>query len=80
MDSFRRWGYLQTDLDPLGHFTPLAHPELDLAGEEADAARRIYCGSIGVEFAHISRSGMPSMDTGTHGVGEIAPRKLRAGA
>ena len=53
MDSFRRWGYLQADLDPLGHFTPLAHPELDLAGEEADAARRIYCGSIGVEFMHI---------------------------
>jgi 2-oxoglutarate dehydrogenase E1 component len=53
MDSFRRWGYLQADLDPLRHFAPLAHPELALQGEEADAARRIYCGSIGVEFMHI---------------------------
>jgi 2-oxoglutarate dehydrogenase E1 component len=53
MDSFRRWGYLQADLDPVGHFPPVAHPELDLSGEEADAGRRIYCGSIGVEFMHI---------------------------
>ena len=54
MDSFRRWGYLQADLDPVGHFAPLTHPELDLSGEEADAARRIYCGSIGAEFMHIA--------------------------
>jgi len=53
MDSFRRWGYLQADLDPVGHFAPLVHPDLDLTGEEADTARRIYCGSIGVEFMHI---------------------------
>src|SRR5580700_495434 len=53
MDSFRRWGYLQADLDPLGHFAPMSHPELDVTGEEADAARRIYCGTIGVEFMHI---------------------------
>ena len=53
MDAFRRWGYLQADLDPLGHFAPLPHPELDISGDVADAARRIYCGSIGVEFMHI---------------------------
>jgi len=53
MDSFRRWGYLQADLDPVGHFAPLAHPDLEITGEEADAARRIYCGSIGAEFMHI---------------------------
>jgi len=53
LDAFRRWGYLQANLDPLGHFAPLAHPELDLSGEEAEAARRIYAGSIGVEFMHI---------------------------
>ena len=41
MDSFRRWGYLQADLDPTGHFAPLAHPDLENSGEEADAARRI---------------------------------------
>ncbi len=54
MDAFRRWGYLQANLDPLGHFQPLPHPELDISGETADAARRIYSGSIGVEFMHIA--------------------------
>ncbi len=54
LDTFRRWGYLQANLDPLGHFAPLSHPELDVFGEEADAARRIYSGSIGVEFMHIA--------------------------
>ena len=49
LDAFRRWGYLQANLDPLDHFQPLAHPELDLSGEVADAARRIYSSSIGVE-------------------------------
>ncbi|MGC2108101.1 MAG: 2-oxoglutarate dehydrogenase E1 component [Candidatus Korobacteraceae bacterium] len=53
MDAFRRWGYLQANLDPLGHFAPLSHPELDISGGAADAARRIYSGSIGVEFMHI---------------------------
>jgi 2-oxoglutarate dehydrogenase E1 component len=53
LDAFRRWGYLQANLDPLGHFAPLPHPELDHAGSEADGARRIYSGSIGVEFMHI---------------------------
>jgi 2-oxoglutarate dehydrogenase E1 component len=56
LDSFRRWGYLQANLDPIDHFKPLPHPELDLAGEEAEAARRIYAGSIGVEFMHIADS------------------------
>jgi 2-oxoglutarate dehydrogenase E1 component len=54
LDAFRRWGYLEANLDPLGHFAPLSHPELDAFGEEADAARRIYSGSIGVEFMHIA--------------------------
>src|ERR1700722_3269216 len=53
LDAFRRWGYLQANLDPLGHFAPLAHPELDISGEVASAARRVYSGSIGVEFMHI---------------------------
>src|SRR5208283_2513469 len=53
MDAFRRWGYLQANLDPLGYFAPLPHAELDIPGEAADAARRIYAGSIGVEFMHI---------------------------
>jgi 2-oxoglutarate dehydrogenase E1 component len=52
-DAFRRWGYLQADLDPLGDLQPLAMPELDVSGREAEAARRFYCGTIGVEFMHI---------------------------
>jgi 2-oxoglutarate dehydrogenase E1 component len=53
-DLFRRWGYLEADLDPLQlHLQPLRYPELDIPGEYADAARRIYCGTIGVEFMHI---------------------------
>jgi 2-oxoglutarate dehydrogenase E1 component len=53
MDAFRRWGYLQADIDPLGDLKPEAVPELDISGAEAAAARKIYCGSIGVEFMHI---------------------------
>jgi len=53
-DAFRRWGYLEADLDPLGDFKPERVPELDqLTGEAADEARRIYCGTIGAEFMHV---------------------------
>jgi 2-oxoglutarate dehydrogenase E1 component len=52
-DSFRRWGYLQADLDPLQDLEPIAIPELAVSGPEAAAARQFYCGSIGVEFMHI---------------------------
>jgi 2-oxoglutarate dehydrogenase E1 component len=52
-DAFRRWGYLQANLDPLGDLQPVELPELDVQGAEADAARKIYCGSIGAEFMHI---------------------------
>jgi 2-oxoglutarate dehydrogenase E1 component len=53
-DAFRRWGYLQADLDPLGLFRPHPHPELRLSGAAAQEASSYYCGSIGAEFAHIS--------------------------
>ena len=53
-DAFRRWGYLQANLDPLGHMAPVAMPELEVSGPEADAARQFYCGTIGAEFMHIS--------------------------
>jgi 2-oxoglutarate dehydrogenase E1 component len=56
-DLFRRWGYLEADLDPLGALPPAPHPELDLAGELAEQARRIYCGTIGVEFMHLPDPG-----------------------
>src|ERR1700691_2178599 len=52
-DAFRRWGYLQANLDPLGDMAPVAMPELELSGADAAAARRVYCGTIGVEFMHI---------------------------
>ncbi len=52
-DAFRRWGYLQASLDPLGDLAPVAMPELDHDGKDAAEARALYCGSIGVEFMHI---------------------------
>src|SRR5579862_926516 len=52
-DAFRRWGYLQANLDPLGDLKLVALPELTVSGPDADAARKIYCGTIGVEFMHI---------------------------
>jgi 2-oxoglutarate dehydrogenase E1 component len=53
-DAFRRWGYLQAQLDPLGQYLqPAEVPELDLSGPDADDARRYYCGTVGAEFMHI---------------------------
>ncbi len=52
-DAFRRWGYLEADLDPLKHFPPQPQPELAGSGEAAAQARKIYCGSIGAEFMHL---------------------------
>ena len=52
---FRRWGFYEALLDPLGYFTPLKCSDLEgLTGEYAEEARRIYCGTIGAEFLHIS--------------------------
>ena len=51
---FRRWGFYEATLDPLGFFTPVKVPDLEgLSGEYAEEARRYYCGTIGVEFLHI---------------------------
>ena len=54
-DAFRRWGYLQANLDPLGQqLKPMALPELDeLSGPYAEEARRIYSGTVAAEFMHI---------------------------
>jgi 2-oxoglutarate dehydrogenase E1 component len=53
-DAFRRWGYLQANLDPLGQYlSPEPLPELDLEGEDAEEARGYYCGTIAAEFMHI---------------------------
>jgi 2-oxoglutarate dehydrogenase E1 component len=53
-DLFRHWGYLEADLDPLSFFQPILHPELQIDTDVAQEARRIYCGSVGLEFMHIS--------------------------
>src|SRR6201986_4768276 len=54
-DIFRRWGYLQASLDPLGQFLPpepfpiTSTPE----GEVAAEARAYYCGNFAIEYMHI---------------------------
>src|SRR5277367_1826638 len=52
-EAFRRWGYYEATLDPLGVFQPQKLADLDLVGEAAEEARRIYCGNVGVEFIHL---------------------------
>ena len=52
-EAFRRWGYLEADLDPLGFLKPLKSPDLDFSGPDADAARHLYCGTIGADFMHL---------------------------
>ena len=53
LESYRRWGYLAANLDPLGFLTPVEHPELIHDGPAVEAARKFYCGTIGAEFVHI---------------------------
>jgi 2-oxoglutarate dehydrogenase E1 component len=53
-DAFRQWGYLESDLDPLGFLQPVRHPDLQIEGEFAQEARAAYCGTIGAEFMHIA--------------------------
>ena len=53
-DAFRRWGFNEASLDPLGFFGPFPQPDLaELTGQTAEEARRIYCGTIGAEFMHL---------------------------
>ncbi len=53
-DAFRRWGYNEAKLDPLGFFGPFPQPDLEgLTGQAAEEARRIYCGTIGADFMHL---------------------------
>ncbi len=58
-DVFRRWGYLQTTLDPLGQYlAPEPFPVPVPEGEEdaAAEARGFYCGTIGLEFMHMANA------------------------
>jgi len=58
LDAFRRWGYLESRLDPLDRGRPHHHPALAVDPEEfgpgAEMGRRWYCGTIGVEFMHVA--------------------------
>jgi 2-oxoglutarate dehydrogenase E1 component len=54
-DIFRRWGYLQASLDPLGQYLPPEpFPTPAPEGEIAAEARGYYCGTIASEFMHIA--------------------------
>ena len=57
---FRQFGYLEAELNPLGLLLPQPHPDLrfdnEIDNDWAREARRIYCGSVGVEFMHIADS------------------------
>ncbi len=54
LNIYRRLGYLQADLDPMSRLPPEPLPLLEGADPQtAEAARRWYCGTIGVEFMHI---------------------------
>ncbi len=56
-ELFRRWGYLEANLDPLGLMQPRPQAALsDFDGDDdaiAAEARAIYCGSIGADFQHL---------------------------
>jgi 2-oxoglutarate dehydrogenase E1 component len=52
-DLFRRWGYMDADLHPFGGPVGGGYPEIRISGEAAETARRIYCGTIGVDFMHL---------------------------
>lgn len=57
-DAYRRWGYLQADLDPMGRIEPFEHPDVADARAGADARdveawHSIYSGKIGFEFMHM---------------------------
>jgi 2-oxoglutarate dehydrogenase E1 component len=52
-EAFRRWGFYEAKLDPLDFFKPEKRPELELTGAAAEEARKIYCGTVGVEFMYL---------------------------
>ncbi len=57
-DAFRRWGYLQADIDWLGRLEPYEHADIadakrGVPAHEVEKWRGIYSGTLGVEFMHI---------------------------
>jgi 2-oxoglutarate dehydrogenase E1 component len=54
LDAYRRWGYLQANLDPLGRLLPESgHPDLPQQGDGLEQLRSWYCGPLAVEYMHI---------------------------
>jgi 2-oxoglutarate dehydrogenase E1 component len=52
-DAFRRWGYLNANLNPFGGPVGGGYPDLPSRGEGIEEARKAYCGAIGAEFMHL---------------------------
>jgi 2-oxoglutarate dehydrogenase E1 component len=77
-NAFRRWGYLQAQLDPLGQYlAPAAVPELSFDVPDAafaEEARGYYCGSVAAEFMHIpDRTRRQWLQERLEGAVEIGP-------
>jgi 2-oxoglutarate dehydrogenase E1 component len=54
-DVFRRWGYMQSWLDPLGQYLPPEPFPVPMpTGPIADEAREFYSKTFGIEFMHIA--------------------------
>src|ERR1700733_14521738 len=80
-NSFRNWGYLEGDLDPLGFLRPRATPELQIDNDYAREARSIYSSTIGVEINHIysperRRWVYERMESGAYEVTEEAQQRI----
>lgn len=52
-DTFRRWGYLKSDLDSLDRLPPFKHSELEKVFNQSEKLREAYCSKIGLEFMHL---------------------------
>ncbi len=77
-DAFRRWGYLQANLDPLGDLEPVATARTRRfrPGRRSGAASLLRHDRRGIH-AH-SRSRAAPVDSGTHGIGSAPSRTARA--
>src|SRR5271155_2958728 len=80
-NSFRNWGYLEGDLDPLGFLRPRSTPELQIDNDYAREARAIYSSTIGVEINHIysperRRWIYERMESGAYEVTEEAHQRI----
>ncbi len=57
--AFRRWGYLQADIDWLGRLQPFEHRDIQEIAKRSDVAetarwKGLYSGTVGVEFMHLA--------------------------